>query len=164
MYTGNPLTNPVDALRLEFGDVDQDFPRMSDESYMYYLTQHFDKPNRLRREIGMAILAALSAGVRERSGQEERYGSEEFNNYLKWLNLKVSGSALSGICPLIYVGGVDRAIVDYYENNPDFIDATFFKGYTTRKPASRHIRRIDAFGLSNPEERVSRGVFNGIDD
>ena len=89
MYTGNPLENIIDALRLEFGDIDPDFPRISDASYEYYLGQYEDRPKRLRREIGMALLAALTSGVRERSGQEERYGSEEFNNYLKWLEKKL---------------------------------------------------------------------------
>jgi len=156
MYTGNPLTNPIDALRLEFGDIDPDFPRLSDDAYQYYINSNLGKPKRMRRDIGMAILAFLSSGVRERSGQEERYGSEEFNNYLKWLERKVNNHSFNGICPIIYVGGVDREIVEYYENNPDFIDATFFKGYSTRKPASQNYRKQDSFGLSNPEERTDR--------
>lgn len=157
MYTGNPLENVIDALRLEFGDIDPDFPRISDQAYQYYLDNYSERPKRLRKEIGMAILASLTAGVRERSGQEERYGSEEFSNYFKWLNKKINDQAFMGLCPLIYVGGVNREIVEYYENNPDFIDSTFFKGYSSRKPSSRHYRRNDAFGLSNPEERTRRG-------
>lgn len=157
MYTGNPLENIIDALRLEFGDIDPDFPRISDAAYEYYIGEYSHKPKRLRREIGMALLAALTAGVRERSGQEERYGSEEFNNYLKWLERKLNNQAFMGLCPIIYVGGVNREIIEYYENNPDFIDATFFKGYTARKPASQHIRRNDSFGVSHPEERNNRG-------
>lgn len=157
MYTGNPLENIIDALRLEFGDIDPDFPRISDAGYEYYISEYSHKPKRLRREIGMALLAALTSGVRERSGQEERYGSEEFNNYLKWLDKKVNNQAFMGLCPILYVGGVNREIVEYYENNPDFIDSTFFKGYTTRKPSSQHIRRNDSFGMSHPEERNRRG-------
>ena len=163
MYTGDPLNNIVDALRLEFGDTDPDFPRLSDASYEYYLQLYAARPKRLRREIGMATLASLTAGVRERSGQEERYGAEEFNNYLKWLDKKINNQAFSGICPLIYVGGVDRETVTYYETNPDFIDSTFFKGYQSRKPSSSHYRREDQFGLSNPEERADR-YLNGIED
>ena len=157
MYTGNPLENIVDALRLEFGDIDPDFPRISDQAYEFYLSQYRERPKRLRREIGMAILASLTAGVRERSGQEERYGSEEFNNYLKWLNKKVNDQAFMGLCPIIYVGGVSREVVEYYENNPDFIDSTFFRGYSARKPSSRNYRRSDQFGMSHPEERHDRG-------
>lgn len=157
MYTGNPLENIIDALRLEFGDIDPDFPRISDAGYEYYLSQYKDRPKKLRREIGMAIWASLTSGVRERSGQEERYGSEEFNNYRKWLEKKLNDQAFMGLCPIIYVGGVSREIVEYYENNPDFIDSIFFKGYSARKPSSQNYRKNDSYGLSNPEERTRRG-------
>lgn len=157
MYTNDPFNNLIDALRLEFGDIDPDFPRISNEAYDYYISNYANKPKRLKKEIGMAILASLTSGVRERSGQEERYGSEEFANYKKFLEMKVKDINFAGICPIIYVGGVDREIVEYYENNPDFIDSIFFKGYHSRQPASRNYRKQDQFGLSNPEERNKRG-------
>lgn len=157
MYTNNPFENVIDALRLEFGDIDPDFPRISNEAYQFYIDGYSNRPKRLRREIGMAIYASLSSGVRERSGQEERYGSEEFNNYGKWLEKKINNQAFNGLCPIIYVGGVEREVIEYYENNPDFVDSMFFKGYSARKPASRNYRKQDSFGLSNPEERTNRG-------
>lgn len=156
MYTGNPLNNPIDALRLEFGDIDPDFPRLCDSAYQYYINRYPDSPKKMRRDIGMAILASLTSGVRERSGQEERYGNEEFKNYRDWLDRKINDQAFMGLCPLIYVGGVSREIVQYYEENPDFIDAMFFKGYQSRKPVSQTRRKQDIFGLSNPEERNKR--------
>lgn len=155
MYTNDPFNNLIDALRLEFGDIDPDFPRISNEAYQYYIDKYSEKPNRLKKEIGLAILAYLTAGVRERSGQEERYGSEEFKNYRDFLEKKISDINFSGICPIIYVGGVSREVIEYYENNPDFVDSIFFRGYHSRKAATRHKRIEDGFGLSNPEERVS---------
>ena len=157
MYTNDPFNNLIDALRLEFGDIDPDFPRISNEAYQYYIDKYPTKPKRLKREIAMAILAYLTAGVRERSGQEERYGSEEFKNYKDFLEMKVADINFSGICPIIYVGGVDRETIEYYETHPDFVDSIFFRGYHSRKPIQRHARQTDQFGLSNPEERDRRG-------
>src|SRR5574344_904641 len=152
MYTGNPLKNPIDALKLEFGDIDPNYPKVPDSVYEYCLAKYSDSPNRLRRELGMSIAASLTSLVRERSGAEERYGAEELSNYMKWLDKKLNDHNFNGICPIIYVGGVDREIVEYYENNPKFIDETFYKGYSSRTDTRRR-RRKSALGRSHAEER-----------
>ena len=51
MYTNDPFNNLIDALRLEFGDIDPDFPRISNEAYDYYISNYANKPKRLKKEI-----------------------------------------------------------------------------------------------------------------
>ena len=150
MYTNDPINNPIDALRLEFGDVDECEAWLSDETYQYLINQNLTKPKALRRSIGMSILAYLSRNTRERVGQEERYGSEAFNNYLKWLNLKIKDPSIA-TAPSIYVGGTDRATVQQYENDLSLIDSVFYKGQQSGKPLSRNKRRYTSTGVIEPD-------------
>ena len=154
MYTNDPINNPIDALRLEFGDIDECESWLSDETYQYFIDTYQAKPKELKRHIGMSILAYLSRDTRERSGQEERYGSEAFANYLKWLQLKIKDPSISNT-PSVYVGGVKRNDVIYYETNPDLIDSTFYKGQQSGRPSSRRKRMYTPVGVIEPEEQAS---------
>lgn len=125
----DPLSNPIHALRLEFGDLDKYDYILSDQSYQYYLDKYPESPNIASKNVGMAILARFAReGYRQRVGQEEAYQGERYKNYLDWLKQKISNPALSGRVPTVYVGGVLRDTVEFYEANPKFMSSSFYRG------------------------------------
>lgn len=151
MYTNDPSNNPIDALRLEFGDIDECESYLSDETYQYFIDTYGTKPKDIRRHIGMSILAYLSRNTRERAGQEERYGSEAFSNYLKWLQLKIKDPSMVS-SPSVYVGGTNRDQVAIYETDPELIDSTFYLGQQAKKPNWKYKRRFLKNTVVEPEE------------
>lgn len=130
----DPINNPIDALRLEFGDIDEYDYILSDESYQHYINKYPNSPKLVSKSVGNAILAKfVRDGFRQRVGQEEAYLGERYKNYLDWLKQKVSNPLLSGNIPAVYVGGVFRDTVDFYENNPNLIDSWFYRGQHMNK-------------------------------
>ena len=100
----DPTNNPIHALRLEFGDVDEYDYILTDESYQYYLNKYPLSPKTVSKYVGNAILAKLAKdGFRQRVGQEEAFLGERYKNYLDWLKQKVSNPLLSGAVPAVYV-------------------------------------------------------------
>lgn len=125
----DPSNNPIHAYRLEYGDFDEYDYILSDASYQFYIDKYPNSPNLASKSIGMAILARFAReGYRQRVGQEEAYFGERYKNYLDWLKQKITNPALSGRIPAVYVGGVFVDTIDYYTNNPDFVNPHFFKG------------------------------------
>lgn len=125
----DPLNNPIHALRLEYGDVDEYDYILSDQSYEYYLQKYPESLRMASKSVGMAILAKFAReGYRQRVGQEEAYLSERYKNYLDWLKQKITNPALSGRIPSVYVGGVFLDCVEYYDNHPNMVSSQFFRG------------------------------------
>lgn len=125
----DPINNPIHALRLEYGDLDEYDYILSDQSYDFYINKYPQSPTMANKSIGMAILAKFAReGYRQRVGQEEAYLGERYKNYLDWLKQKIMNPALSGRLPAVYVGGVFMDCVEYYDRNPDLIPSQFFRG------------------------------------
>ena len=77
----DPINNPIDALRLEFGDTDEYDYVLSDQSYQYFINAYGNSPTLLRKKLGMTILAVFAKeGFRQRVGQEEAYLGERYTN------------------------------------------------------------------------------------
>lgn len=109
----DPINNPIHALRLEYGDLDEYDYILSDQSYDFYINKYPQSPTMANKSIGMAILAKFAReGYRQRVGQEEAYLGERYKNYLDWLKQKIMNPALSGRLPAVYVGGVFMDCVD----------------------------------------------------
>lgn len=155
----DPLSNPIHALRLEFGDLDKYDYILSDQSYQYYLDKYPDSPNIASKNVGMAILARFAReGYRQRVGQEEAYQGERYKNYLDWLKQKISNPALSGRVPAVYVGGVLRDTVEFYETNPEFMSSTFYRGQQEGVPKYLEDRYIGlGFGF-NRSNKIKRPI------
>ncbi len=153
MYAGfDPINNPIDALRLEFGDTDETNFILTDESYQYFITT-FTSPSVLRKKLGNALLAQFAReGFRQRIGQEDAYLGERYKNYRDWLKDKVTNPMLSGNIPKVYVGGVYRETVEDYEKRMDLIDSVFYRGQTSRKPDWRNHREFTPDSVIEPEE------------
>lgn len=70
LLTLDPLNNPIDALRLEFGDTDEFDQILTDESYQYFIDKYGKSKRALSRHIGMCIRAVFAKeGFRQRVGQ-----------------------------------------------------------------------------------------------
>ena len=131
----DPANNPIHALRLEFGDLDEYNFILSDQSYQYFIDTYGTSPRTLRRQLGSSLLAVYaSEGYRQRVGQEEAYLGERYENYLDWLTKKIKDPFFSGNIPAVYVGGVARETVSEYENRMDLIDSVFYRGQHARRP------------------------------
>lgn len=128
----DPINNPIHALRLEYGDVDEYDYILSDQSYQYYMQMYPDSPRMVSKSVGMAILAKFAReGYRQRVGQEEAYLGERYKNYLDWIKQKIVNPSLSGRLPMVYVGGVFLDYVEFYDNHPNMVDSQFFRGQQT---------------------------------
>ncbi len=77
----------IQILRLEHGDTDTEYPLLTDEEYQYYI-DNFPNKKKRAKAIDFSILNALSYDVRERSGQEERYANQAFQQRLELLDKK----------------------------------------------------------------------------
>ena len=150
----DPSNNPIHALRLEFGDLDEYNYILSDESYQYFIDKYGSSPTLLRRNLGNSLLATYaSEGYRQRVGQEEAYLGERYENYKDWLINKITNPFLSGTIPAVYVGGVARESVDEYENRLDLIDSTFYRGQHARRPDWLNKRIARRTGTREEEEQ-----------
>ena len=137
----DPTNNLIHALRLEYGDLDEYDYILSDQSYQYFIDKYPNSPIVASKHVGMAILAKFARdGYRQRVGQEEAYFGERYKNYLDWIKQKIANPSLSGRVPAVYVGGVNREIIQHYENSPEFVDSTFYRGQQADRPSWLHKR------------------------
>lgn len=118
---------PIQALRIQHGDLDEDCPYLTDEEYQHFIDSYPSK-KKLSKAIDLAILNVLSYLTRERSGQEEKYGNQAFENRLKLLDKKYKDPAFNGnnVAPII--GGVDVDDMRESALDPNRVPDTFYKG------------------------------------
>ncbi len=139
----NPSLNPIHALRLEYGDVDEYDYILSDQSYQFYIDKYIDSPKQASKSIGMAILSKFAReGYRQRVGQEEAYLGERYKNYLDWLKQRLTNPALTGVIPAVYVGGTMVDTVQYYAENPELVSSQFYRGQHNGLPTYLENRTI----------------------
>ena len=144
----DPTNNPIHALRLDFGDVDEYDYILSDASYKYYINKYPNSPKTVAKYVGNAILAKFAKdGFHQRVGQEEAYLGERYKNYLSWIKQKASNPLLSGSVPAVFVGGVFRDAVEWYENNPYLVDSMFYRGEHSGKPYWSSKRYATPYGV-----------------
>jgi len=125
MYTGDPINNPIDALRLQVGDTDNEELWLTDNDYSYYIQAY---PNRIRQQAlaaSQAILFKLSRRTRERAGQIEVYSGDAYRNYADALIMMVKDPAFSSVNPISYFGGIIAQDFIDAKYNPDLIQSTF---------------------------------------
>lgn len=117
----------IQRLRLAHGDLDEECPYLTDEEYQSFIEDYPSK-KKLAKAIDLAILNIVSSLTRERSGQEEKYANQVFDNRLKLLDKKYKDPAFKDMDVIPIIGGVDRE--DMFENatNPERVPDTFYKG------------------------------------
>ena len=118
----------IEILRLEHGDTDLEYPILTDDEYQYYLGTFPNKKKR-SKAIDFSILNSLSYDVRERSGQEERYANQAFQQRLELLDKKYKDPVYNGgaSTPLA-VGGVFKDEMADLATDPNRVPDTFIKG------------------------------------
>ena len=118
----------IQILRLEHGDTDTEYPLLTDEEYQYYI-DNFPNKKKRAKAIDFSILNALSYDVRERSGQEERYANQAFQQRLELLDKKYKDPTYNGgaSTPLA-VGGVFKDEMVALATDINRVPDTFIKG------------------------------------
>lgn len=118
----------IQILRLEHGDTDTEYPILTDEEYQYYIDAFPNKKKR-SKAIDFTILNALSYDVRERSGQEERYANQAFQNRLELLDKKYKDPTYTGGANTpLSVGGIFKDEMAALATDPNRVPDTFVKG------------------------------------
>lgn len=118
----------IQILRLEHGDTDTEYPLLADEEYQYYI-DNFPNKKKRAKAIDFSILNALSYDVRERSGQEERYANQAFQQRLELLDKKYKDPTYNGgaSTPLT-IGGVFKDEMAELATDINRVPDTFIKG------------------------------------
>ena len=118
----------IQILRLEHGDTDIEYPILTDEEYQYHIDAFPSKKKR-SKAIDFAILNALSYDVRERSGQEERYANQAFQQRLELLDKKYKDPTYNGGASTpLSVGGVFKDEMAALATEINRVPDTFIKG------------------------------------
>ena len=118
----------IQILRLEHGDTDTEYPLLTDEEYQYYI-DNFPNKKKRAKAIDFSILNALSYDVRERSGQEERYANQAFQQRLELLDKKYKDPTYNGGASTpLSVGGVFKDEMTTLATDINRVPDTFIKG------------------------------------
>ena len=118
----------IQILRLEHGDTDTEYPLLTDEEYQYHI-DNFPNKKKRAKAIDFSILNALSYDVRERSGQEERYANQAFQQRLELLDKKYKDPTYNGGASTpLSVGGVFKDEMAALATDINRVPDTFIKG------------------------------------
>ncbi|AZF88434.1 hypothetical protein TAC_0046 [Acinetobacter phage TAC1] len=146
----------IEKLRLAAGDTDPDFPWLSDEQYQHFIDE-FPNKRRRAKAIDLALLAVKANDIHERSGQEELWGNQAFENSLSLVKLKWKDPAFNGSQALPSFGGTSREEMCDLATDPDRVPDTFYKGESFGK-AEWQTHRIYRFYARNDEPYVYRVI------
>ena len=140
----------IQILRLEHGDTDTEYPLLTDEEYQYYI-DNFPNKKKRAKAIDFSILNALSYDVRERSGQEERYANQAFQQRLELLDKKYKDPTYNGgaSTPLA-VGGVFKDEMAELATDINRVPDTFIKGQYNNIAEWQTTRRYYYCGTIQP--------------
>ena len=127
------LAEVILDLRLEYGDTDEYFYILQDSDYARIVQKyHCIGYSTMSRTVGMAIAMKMShTALRERVGQEERYGKEAFDAFMSLLTKKLKDPAFGMLAPLAYFGGTYRCESEYYAKSNEFTWQPFYRGSET---------------------------------
>lgn len=130
----------IQILRRDAGDNDPDFQYLTDEDYQQ-LIDTIPNKRRLRKHIDVLILQQKVNDIHERSGQEERWGNQSFEQGLQLIKLKWKDPAFNGNAAMPSFGGTSRKEMSELATDPDRVPDTFYKGYSQSR-AEWQDRRI----------------------
>lgn len=116
-YTNDPVSVPVDEVRLLVQDTDSTDPLISDEEINYFISKG-------GTGVGAAYLAALSISAKFGRLADERTGQIE----VKWSQRARAYAALAAdlkrqmslnVCPMPYAGGTSLSDIEINKANTD---------------------------------------------
>lgn len=164
-YTGDPTNNPIDALRIMLGDLDDVNPIYQDEEIEYFLSLNQDNIQAAFYQLALSILPKFARFARERAGQIEVYGGDYFNNYLAWIKMitKPNSPAFQMIDGGMYYGGIDRDQTLAYIFDPNIVNQPFYRGQFYRTPNAMSYRRLTPTGFAEiGEDGVLLGFYRDV--
>ena len=149
-YTGDPTNNPIDALRIMLGDLDDVNPIYQDEEIDYFLSLNNDNIQAAFYQLALSILPKFTRMARERAGQIEVYGGDYFNNYLAWIKLisKPTAPSFQLVDGGMFYGGIDRDQAQQYFLDPNIVNQPFYRGQFFRIPNHMGYRRLTPTGYA----------------
>lgn len=130
-FTGDPVNNALDRIRLITGDTDPNYVFLDDTTYQYLLDKNNSNEKQAAIEGARYILANIARYTRERTGDIEVYGNEFFKNYRSYLLELVNNPNFSNILPMPYAGGISKEDMLKNDNNSDNVRPTFYRGFST---------------------------------
>lgn len=133
-YTGDPANNKIDAVRLQVGDIYEDFEVLKDSDYSYFLDKYTGNVNRASIDAARSIMFLLSRWTRERTGDIEVYGSEWARNYRAALLEYIKNPNLSVTIARPYAGGISKADMLANDENQDSARGFAYLGMTEEVP------------------------------
>lgn len=117
----------IEILRRDAGDNDPHWQWLTDEDYEQMIADITSK-RKLKKAIDLAILSKKANEVHERSGQEERWGNQAFENGLALVKMKWKDPAFYGALGTAHFGGTSRSEMADLATDPDRVPDTFYKG------------------------------------
>ena len=120
-YTGDPLNNPIDALRLSVGDIWPDIELLQDADYEYFLIKNKNNNTMAMLEAAKVLLFKLSRFTRERTGDIEVYGDSWYKNFKSALELLLKDPNMTLFSPMPYAGGISKSDMAKYTSDPDAV-------------------------------------------
>lgn len=128
-FTNDP-SNILDRIRLTVGDTEPMNEYLSDEWYTYFLTKNNNNETLSSIDAAKAILVKFTGNTREREGQIEVYGNEQFDQYLAWLKSFIEDPSISGLrSPVPYAGGISKSDMESNRCNSDVNSTPIHTGF-----------------------------------
>lgn len=149
-YTGDPLNNPIDALRLSVGDIWPDISLLQDSDYEYFLVKNKNNHTMAMLEAAKTLLFVLSRFSRERTGDIEVYGDSWFKNFKSALEELIKNPNISMFVPVPYAGGISKSDMFKYTSDPDAVVREIRIGSLDKNPLFAQDNRINR-PAPNPE-------------
>lgn len=148
-YTGNPSTNPIDAVRLTVQDTDPVFFFLADNEYQYFLDKNNQNISRTSKEVARVILFKLASYVRERADVLEVYGSDYFKQYKVALDMFLKEAQFGDVASAMpYAGGISRSDIESNISDLDNYTVPVEKGVPVEYTA-RNVNADSPFNKSN---------------
>lgn len=144
-FTGDPVNNVLDRIRLTTGDTDPVYEFLDDPTYQYVLDKNNNNERTASVEAARYILANISRYTRERTGDIEVYGNEFFKNYRTYLLDLVTNPNFSTILPMPYAGGISKKDMLDNDSNEDNVSPRIYKGFSIEKHSYEEIDNVGPF-------------------
>jgi len=146
-FTGDPVNNAIDRVRLMVGDTDPQFEFLDDSTYQFVLDKNNDNEKSAARESARYILAYIARFTRERTGDIEVYGKEFFENYRQLLMDLINNPNFSDVLPMPYAGGISKQDMLDNNNKIDNNHTQFYIGYSTSTPTYEEVEYDGPFEI-----------------
>lgn len=143
-YSGNPNTNPKDAVRFLIGDTDSTQPLLMDGEITYFLTQYNNTPLNAAIQCCESIAAKFTRMSDEKVGTVDVKFSQKAKQYTAMRDTLRQRLALNDATP--YAGGISQADKHANDANADRVNPAFTKNMMENHQDSSFVPQSDING------------------